>query len=108
VPTDQRILRVYETGPTTVVGFVNQDLLSELRIEECREEMTALIQQHQCRELVFDVSRLQYVPSSLLGMMVALRKLNVEVVLSNPSIEVREILKITNLDRVLTIRDSAT
>ena len=105
MPTHHEILRVYETGPLTVVGFGGEEILDQIDLVECREEIVSLLQQHECRTLAFDLTGVQFIPSGMLGLLASLRRLNIDVHLYNPSAEVREVLEVTRLDKIFTLHD---
>lgn len=107
MPIHHEVLRVYETGPRTVVGFGGAVLPDHLDVVECREEIMALLEMHNCKELAFDLTGIQYVPSSMLGLLASLKRLGIQVHLHNPSKEVREVLEITHLDRLFKLHDKA-
>ena len=99
------VLRVYETGPLTVVGFGGKEILDQIDLTQCREEIVALVQQHQCQTLAFDLTGIKFIPSGMLGLLASLRNLGIAVHLYNPSDDVREVLEITKLDKLMPIHD---
>jgi anti-sigma B factor antagonist len=107
MPIHHEVLRVYETGPRTVVGFGGAVLPDQIDVAECRDEIMALLEMHNCKELAFDLTGIQYVPSSMLGLLASLKRLDIQVHLHNPSKEVREVLQITHLDRLFKLHDKA-
>ncbi len=107
MPIHHEVLRVYETGPRTVVGFGGAILPDYFDVAECRDEIMGLLEMHNCKDLAFELTGIQYVPSSMLGLLVSLRKLGIQVHLHNPSKELREVLEITHLDRLFKLHDKA-
>lgn len=101
------ILEVYQTGPTTVVGFGGRDVLSDVNVALCRDELLELIQREQCQVVAFDLTGVRLIPSGLLGLLASLRNHNAEVHLYNPSDDVREVLAITGLDMIIPIHQVA-
>jgi anti-anti-sigma factor len=99
--TQGPILEVYQTGPTTVVGFGGRDVLSDVNVAVCRDELVALIEKAHCQTLAFDLTGVKFLPSGLLGLLASLRQKQVEVHLYNPSQDVRDVLEITNLNRLI-------
>ena len=63
-----------------------------------------LFREHHCEVLAFDLTGVKLVPSGMLGMLASLGRLGVEVLLFNPSDEIREVLEVTRLDTVLQIQ----
>lgn len=100
-----QILEVYSTGPMTVLGFGGKDILDQIDISTCREEIIALVKQHECEKLAFDLTGVKLIPSGMLGLLASLRQLNVEVHLCNPSDDVREVLEVTKLDKIMQVYD---
>lgn len=105
MPIHHDILRVYETGPLTVVGFGGREIVDQIDIGECRDEIMELLELHDCRVLAFDLSGVRYVPSGMLGLLASLRKKGIEVHLYNPSRDVREVLEITRLNAMFQIHE---
>ena len=105
MPTRSDVLRVYETGPLTVVGFGGADDPDQIDLGECREEIMQLLKLHECKTLAFDLTGVRLVPSGLLGLLASLKKLGIEVHLYNPSNDVREVLEITRLDKLFKIHE---
>lgn len=99
------LLEVYQTGPTTVVGFGGRDILNDVNVAACREELLALIEREKCRIVAVDLTGVRLLPSGLLGLLASLRSSGAEVQLYNPSPDVREVLSITNLDKLMNIRE---
>jgi anti-anti-sigma factor len=106
MPTQSSVLRVYDTGARTIVGFGGGVTFDDSELLECRDELTQLVTQHDCETLEVDLSGVRYVPSPILGALTSVYKRGVHVHLFNPSTEVRELLRITRLDRLLHVHDA--
>ncbi len=100
-----QILQIYSTGPMTVLGFGGREILDQLDIGACRNEIIALVKEHNTEKLAFDLTGVKLVPSGMLGLLASLRQLNVEVHVCNPSDDVREVLEVTKLDQILQVYD---
>ncbi|MSR56611.1 MAG: anti-sigma factor antagonist [Planctomycetaceae bacterium] len=105
VPTHHNVLRVYETGPLTVVGFGGSEILDQINLGECRAEILELLKLHDCKVLAFDLTGVRYVPSGMLGLLASLKRQGIEVHLYNPSSDVREVLEITRLDHLFKVHE---
>jgi anti-anti-sigma factor len=105
MPIHHEVLRVYETGPLTVVGFGSDELPDHIDLVECREEIIELLTLHDCKDLAFDLTGVRYIPSGMLGLLASLKKLGIQVHLYNPSGDVREVLQVTHLDQLFKIHD---
>lgn len=97
-------LEIYEAGELTVIGFGGREILDDMNVAECRDELVHLIRENNCKVLAFDLTRVRLVPSGLLGLLASIRKQGVEVHLYNASADIREVLEITKLDQVLELR----
>ena len=107
MPTDRNALQVYQTGPTTVIGFGGGDVLDDLNVAAFREQMFALLEQTDCKLLGVDLTGVKLVPSGLLGLLTSIRRRGIEVHIYNPSSDVREVLRVTNLERLMPIHEVA-
>ena len=103
--TEQGTLEVYEAGQLTVIGFGGRDVLDDVNVAECRDEIAALIKEHACKVLAFDLTGVKLLPSGLLGLLASLRQLGVDVHIYNPSEDVREVLEITRLDQMMQVHE---
>jgi anti-sigma B factor antagonist len=101
------VLKVYQTGPLTVVGFGGDDVPDEVCIAAYREQLLALVKQHECRVLAFDLSGVKLVPSGMLGVLVTLRKQVEKVEIYNASPDVQDVLRLTNLITLFELKDVA-
>jgi anti-sigma B factor antagonist len=101
----EAILDVYDVGPTTVVGFGNREILDDINLVVCREELVKLLQRADAKVLGFDLTGVKLIPSGFLGLMASVRGLGVEVHLYNPSPDVRDVLETTNLHRIMPIHE---
>jgi anti-sigma B factor antagonist len=98
-------LEVYEAGPLTVVGFGGREVLDHVNVAECRDELVALVREHDCTNLAVDLTGVRIIPSGLLGLLASLRKLGVELHLYNACRDIREVLEITKLDQMMQLHE---
>ena len=101
---DPNVLKVYQTGELTVVGFGGQDVPDEVCIAAYRDQLFQLIEEHQCKVLAFDLTGVTLVPSGMLGVLMSLRNRVGRVELYNPSDDVREVLRMTRLETLFEIK----
>jgi len=101
--TETPILSIYKTGPLTVVGFGGQEVLDQINIANCREEILALVAENQTEVLAFDLTGVKLMPSGLLGLLASLRHQNVKIQIYNPSEDVQEVLEVTHLNQLLEV-----
>lgn len=102
---DPNVLKVYQTGELTVVGFGGKDVPDEVCIAAYRQQLFDLIAQHGTKVLAFDLSGVQLVPSGMLGVLSSLRQRVERLEIYNPSPDVREVLRITRLERLFDIKE---
>ena len=102
--SDARVLKVYQTGEMTVVGFGGSDVPDEVCIAVYRDQLNHLVQKHHCKVLAFDLTGVTLIPSGLLGVLTSLRSKVARVESYNPSSDVREVLKMTRLEQLFEIK----
>ncbi|MCA9064329.1 MAG: STAS domain-containing protein [Planctomycetaceae bacterium] len=105
--TEDGLLKVYSVGPITVLGFAGQDVPSEFNAAHYRAAISDLVRLHDSHTVAFDLTGVQLVPSGMLGLLVSLTRMKetpLKVQLFNPSDDIREVLSITKLDRMLELR----
>ncbi len=98
-------LQVYEVGKTTVVGFGGEEILDEVNIADCRDDVLQLVKQHHAEVVAFDLTGVRLIPSGMLGLMASLRNLNLRIQVFNPSPEVREVFAVTMFDQLIEVRE---
>lgn len=102
---DPNVLKVYQTGELTVVGFGGKDVPDEVCIAAYRQQLFDMIAQYGTKVLAFDLSGVQLVPSGMLGVLSSLRQRVERLEIYNPSPDVREVLRITRLERLFDIKE---
>jgi anti-anti-sigma factor len=107
MPLDPSVLHVYSAGPVTVLGFGGRQILDQVDLAACRNQIVELVKQHKSHTLGFDLAGVRLMPSGMLGMLVSLKQLGVEIQLFNPSDDVREVLAVTRLDTQFQVESLA-
>lgn len=102
---DPRILKIYQTGELTVVGFGGKDVPDEVCIAIYRDQLFKLIDQHHCKVLAFDLTGVTLIPSGMLGVLTSLRSKVEKIELYNPSDDVRDVLRMTRLEQLFEIKE---
>ena len=105
MPDNSPLLQVYQSGVLTVVGFGGVHVPDEYSVVSYRDQILKLINDHKCEQLAFDLTGVKLLPSGLLGLLSSIRDTSVEVHLYNPSPDVREVLAVTSLDKLMPIFD---
>ena len=103
MPSQERVLDVLETGARVVVAFRNTNTWDYHILAKCEDEIDGIIETYAFETLVFDLSNLKMMSSTLLGILVHLYKSGLKIRLRNPTESVREILETTELYRVLPV-----
>ena len=103
---EQPQLQVYEVGRTTVIGFGGVDILDDMNVVVYRDAIDALISDNEISILAVDLTGVRLIPSGMLGLLASTRSRGVEVHIYNPSEDVREVLSVTNLDRLMPVHDA--
>lgn len=99
------ILEVYEAGELTVIGFGGREVIDQVNLVAWRDELGQLVRDQRCHTLAFDLTGVRLIPSGLLGLLANLQQLGVTVQLFNACDDIREVLEITKLDRVLELHE---
>jgi len=97
-------LKVFAVGKRTVLGFGGQEILSQLNVSVYRDHLVSLIEEHDIETVAFDLTGIALVPSGMLGLLASLREHNVSVEVYNPSDDVNDVLTITRLNELMTIK----
>lgn len=105
MPLPDDVMRVYETGHLTVVGFGGADVLDRTDIAECRDQILDLVKLHDCQVLAIDLTDVKFISSGMLGMFASLTRVGIEVHLYNISPDVREVLEVTGLCQLFSIHE---
>lgn len=102
---------VQKIGETTVVEFTSASLMDPMELEQIAQQLYRLVEEEDRRRIVLDFERVQYLSSQAIGVLLALqRKLSAlgksSLVLCGVGARLMELLRITRLDRVLTVKPS--
>ncbi len=98
-------LEVYQSGELTVLGFAGRQIQDHFNMAEYYDQIMDLIQENHCQTLAIDLTGVRWIPSGLLGVLMSVHRMSVEVHLYNPSIDIREVLDITKLNRCFRIHE---
>lgn len=99
-------LKIYTKGELTIVTFEDRGFLAaQTFIGEATEHLDRIVEEHQTKVLVIDLSGITALPSDMLGVLVGLHHRGIQVRLFNITDDVRLILDTTNLDQLFDLRD---
>ena len=95
----------------TVVEFKTASLMDPLVLEEIGQELYRLVDEEDRRRLILDFEKVQYLSSQAIGIVLNLNKKlgalkGSKFVLCGVGPKLLELLKITRLDRILTVKPS--
>ena len=93
----------------SVIEFRTASLMDPIILEEIGAELYRLVDDEDRRKLVLDFERVQYLSSQAIGIILTLHKKmaalkNSRMVLCGVGPKLMELLKITRLDRILTVK----
>jgi anti-anti-sigma factor len=92
------ILEISTNGNEAVARFQSIDFPNETALEQCREQLDEYLAAHPCEVLVFDLTGVVIIPSTMLGLLLAYRQRGMRVRIVNPSEHVVAVLNVTKLN----------
>tara|TARA_R110002072_G_scaffold42064_19_gene118558 strand:- start:148838 stop:149194 length:357 start_codon:yes stop_codon:yes gene_type:complete len=107
--TDSR-LRISETDGTTLVEFVDRNILDEANIQAINEEITAVIERTDTPKLLISFSNVDHLSSAALGALITInnkiREKTGQLHLANIDPQIYEVFVITRLNKLFNIHDT--
>lgn len=104
-------IRVIDVDGVKRVEFSDRKILDELSINEILTELMALVEGGDGIKLLLDFDNVEHLSSAALGMLITLRKCvgeaNGKLRLSTISPQIYEVFKITRLNQLFDISDTA-
>jgi anti-sigma B factor antagonist len=102
---------VQQVDKFTVVEFKNPSLMDPLELETIGQQLYKLVDEQDKRKIILDFEKVQYLSSQAIGIVLTMNKKlgglsNSKLVLCGVGPRLLELLKITRLDRLLTIKPS--
>ncbi|QDU55723.1 STAS domain-containing protein [Aeoliella mucimassa] len=89
------------------IRFLAPRMLDETQLDKVAQEMLAVIEKTSDEKVILDFAPVQFMPSSMLGKLVMINKkckeYKVKLKLSGLSPDIREVFKISRLDKVFSI-----
>jgi len=97
------VFQVNETGRLTLVR-VNPDGVTDYeRFEQCRDQLLKILKEAGCVVVRLDVEGIPFLASGILGLLVSMRNSGIDVQIQNASEHVRDVLKVTRLDKLVEV-----
>lgn len=93
----------------TIVEFRNASLMDPVELEHISQSLFRLVDAEDRRRIILDFEKVQYLSSQAIGIVLTMNKKlaalkNSKLVLCGVGPRLQELLKITRLDRILTIK----
>ena len=106
-PTTHFIVQPFDKY--SVVEFKTTSLMDPITLEEIGKELYRLVDEEDRRKIVLDFEKVQYLSSQAIGIILTLNKKlgnlkGSKLVLCGVGPKLMELLKITRLDRILTVK----
>lgn len=100
---------VQQVEKFTVIEFNNPSLMDPLELESIGQQLYKLVDEQDKRKIVLDFEKVQYLSSQAIGIVLTMNKKlgslpNSKLVLCGVGPKLMDLLKITRLDRLLTIK----
>ena len=108
-PTTPGAFTVQQIEKYTVIEFANPSLIDPVELEKISQSLYRLIDEEDKRKIILDFERVQFLSSQAIGIILTMNKKlmplkNSKLVLCGVGPKLMELLKITRLDRLLTIK----
>lgn len=101
-------LRVLQTGEVTAIAFGDRGVRDAACVHTYYEQILELVHQNECKALILDMRGVWFLPSRSLGALLSLRRTVERIELHNVSEQLREALRVAQLDQVLHVSDHST
>jgi anti-sigma B factor antagonist len=104
-------LRIRRSDNVSIVEFADRKILEELSIQEIGEELHQMVESESGIQLLLNFKNVDHLSSAALGMLITLNKKvkeqNGDLKLSDINRQIFEVFKITRLNRVFDIHETA-
>lgn len=100
---------VQQIDKFTVIEFKSPSLMDPLELEQLGQALYRLVDEEDRRKVILDFEKVQYLSSQAIGIVLTMNKKlgalkNSKLVLCGVGPRLMELLKITRLDRLLTVK----
>src|SRR4051794_22497298 len=102
---------VQQVDKATVVEFRTASLMDPLELQTISESLYKIVDEQDKRQLVLDFEKVEYLSSQAIGIVLTINKKlsalkNSKLILCGVGPRLMQLIKITRLDKVLTIKRS--
>ena len=100
-----------QIGDYAVIEFVTPSLMDPIVLENTAQSLYKIIDEEDKRKIILDFERVQYLSSQAIGIVLAMHKKlsalkHSKLILCSVGPKLMELIKLTRLDRLLTIKAS--
>src|SRR3954471_15733016 len=100
---------VQQINENTIVEFTSPSLMDPIELEQIAQQLYKLIDEEDKRKIILDFEKVQYLSSQAIGIVLAMHKKltalkNSKLILCSVGPKLMELIKLTRLDRLLTIK----
>ena len=104
----KRTLTMHERmGDIGIVRFETAQVLEEMNVQQLGDELRELVEKHYLVKLIINFERVKFLSSAVLGKLISLNKRVANekgrLGLCNINDDVRQVFKITRLDKIIPI-----
>jgi len=103
------IFQKQQIGEYTVIEFLTASLMDPIVLENTAQALYKIIDEEDKRKIIMDFENVQYLSSQAIGIVLAMHKKlnslkNSRLILCSVGPKLMELIKLTRLDRLLTIK----
>lgn len=91
------VLEIHLKENEAIARFRVQDFPDQHVIEQTQRELDDFLEANNCAFVTFDLDGVVMIPSTMLGLLLALRQRGLRIRIANPSEHVIAVLKVTKL-----------
>ncbi len=103
-------LMTHQMRDVTVVNLHDSSILDTQQVDELGEELNKLVDERACKKIVIDFSKVKFLSSSALGVLIRMQKkareIKGRVILCGLKKELLQVFKITSLDKLFEFTDN--
>lgn len=104
-------LTITQSGSYTVVEFYTASLMDAPKLDEIGKQLYHLVDEQDRRWIILDFNQVEYISSQFIGILLSMHKKlaalpKSKLILCGVGPRLMELLRITRLDRVFTIRSN--
>src|SRR5258706_9616732 len=108
-PHMSNIFQKQQIGEYTVIEFLTASLMDPIVLENTAQALYKIIDEEDKRKIIMDFEKVQYLSSQAIGIVLAMHKKlnslkNSKLILCSVGPKLMELIKLTRLDRLLTIK----